>query len=265
MARKIVITSGKGGVGKTTVAANLGAKIAATGKRVVLVDLDIGLNNLDIVMGIENKVVYDIIDCVKGRCRIKQALIAPDKNYPSLYVLPSCHGYDKASVTGQNIKIVIDKLAVVFDYILIDCPAGIENGFHRAASVADEAIIVTTPHMSSIRDAEKVIEVLRSYELCAMTTLINRVRGDLILSGDMVDVKTIFEELGLPAAGIIPEDDSISVKSVYGGVLDISSGAEEAFTVLASNIINGKNHIYDYKSFYSGFFGKIRRVIKRKV
>lgn len=265
MARKIVITSGKGGVGKTTVTANLGARISAMGARVVLADLDLGLNNLDVVMGIENKVVYDIIDCIEGRCRIKQALIQPDRNYPSLYVLPSCHGYDRSSVTGQNIKIIIDKLSVVFDYILIDCPAGIENGFHRAVSVADEAIIVTTPHISSIRDAEKVIGILKSYELSAMNTLINRVRGDLVLSGDMLDVKTIFESLELPAAGIIPDDDSITVKSLYGGVLDISTGAADAFQILANNIVNGKHHIYDYKSLYSGFFGKIRRAIKRKI
>lgn len=265
MARKILITSGKGGVGKTTVTANLGARLAGLGSRVALVDLDLGLNNLDVVMGIENKVVYDIIDCVQGRCRIKQALIQPDRDYPSLYVLPSCHGYDKSAVTGQNIKIIIDKLAVVFDYILLDCPAGIENGFHRAASVADEAVIVTTPHVSSIRDAEKIIGILKAYELSSMSTLVNRVRGDLVLAGEMLDVKTIFKELGLPAAGVIPEDDSIAVKSLYGGVLDISTGASTAFEILAGNIANGKSLIYDYKAFYSGFFGRIRRGIKRKV
>jgi septum site-determining protein MinD len=264
MARKIVITSGKGGVGKTTITANLGAKLAALGLRVVLVDLDLGLNNLDVVMGIENKVVFDIIDCIQNRCRIKQALIN-DRHNPSLYVLPSCHSYDKSCVSGQNIKIIIDKLAGVFDYILLDCPAGIEVGFHRAVSVADEAIVVTTPHISSIRDADKVISILQNYEIDILNLVVNRVRGDLVLSGDMMDVEEIFAALKINPIGIVPDDDCVSLTCAVGGIIDVPCGANTAFATLADNLHNGKNLIYDYKGFYTGFLGRIRRGLKRKI
>ena len=208
MARKIVICSGKGGVGKTAVCANLGMSLAKMGLRTVLIDTDIGLNNLDVAMGIENKIVYDIIDVIENRCRVKQALI-PDTMYDNLCTLAS-HGQAAKKVTGANIKYIVNCLAESFDYILLDCPAGIEVGFHRAVAASDEAIIVTTPHISSIRDADKVISILNNYMIGSMSLIINRVRGDLILNYEMLDIDNIIELLGVMPLGVVPESDDIS-------------------------------------------------------
>jgi len=164
MARKIVITSGKGGVGKTTICANLGVKLANLGFKVALIDTDIGLNNLDVVMGVESKIVFDIADVISARCRVKQALIQDDR-YPTLYVLPSAHLDSKNLITGPQVKNVVEMLSPSFDYILIDCPAGLDNGFHRAVFCANEALIVVTPHISSIRDVDKILLILSSYKL----------------------------------------------------------------------------------------------------
>ena len=190
MARKIVLTSGKGGVGKTTICANLGIQLAKLGFRVVLLDVDIGLNNLDVVMNIEDRIVFDITDVIMGRCRPKQALVQ-DKNISSLYVMPSFSAYNKTNILGEHIKNVIDQLDSSFDYILIDCPAGVEAGFHRAVFPANEAIIVVTPHLSSIRDADKVIGLLNDYDISYKGLVVNRVRGDLLLNGQLMTVEII--------------------------------------------------------------------------
>ena len=194
MARKIVITSGKGGVGKTTICANLGVALARLNQRVVLVDVDIGLNNLDVVTGIENKIVYDIVDVIENKCRIKQALVQ-DLNYPNLYILPSAHSYNKSQVTAENVKKVIDNLNDVFDFVLIDCPAGIDEPFKRAVCGADEAIVVVTPHLSSLRDADKVLMMLTGFNLDSVSLVVNRVRGDMILDKEMLDSNKIAEIL----------------------------------------------------------------------
>jgi len=164
MARKIVITSGKGGVGKTTICANLGVKLANIGFRVAMLDADIGLNNLDVVMGIEDKIVFDIADVVSAKCRFKQALIQDDR-YSTLYIMPSAQIDCKNLISGPQFKNVVDMLSPSFDYILIDCPAGIESGFHRAVFCANEALIIATPHISSVRDADKVLSILSNYNL----------------------------------------------------------------------------------------------------
>ena len=179
MARRIVVTSGKGGVGKTTFTANLGARLAARGLRVCLLDLDLGLNNLDVIMGLENKVMFDIVDVVEGRCRLKQALVQ-DAFCNSLYLLPSCKNISKGMISGQNVKLITDRMSRIFDYILIDCPAGIGTGFHRAVSAADEAIVVLTPTLTSVRDAKKTVDLLESYDLMSVRTVVNRLRGDLV-------------------------------------------------------------------------------------
>ena len=191
--KSIVITSGKGGVGKTTVTAGLGRALASMGYRTVIVDTDFGLNNLDVVLGLENRVVYDIVDVINNRCRARQALVEDDVK--NLYLLPSAHGYLGESVTSQNIKLVLSSLASSFDYALVDCPAGIEAGFRRAVIACERAIIVTTPHISALRDANKVAALLTSYKL-STSVVINRVRGDLL------------------AAGKIPSKDEIDRKSV---------------------------------------------------
>ena len=206
MARKIVITSGKGGVGKTTVTTNLGVALSNLNLKVLILDVDFGLNNLDVVMGVENRVVYDVIDVLKGKCRAKQALIQDFFN-PQLYVLPSVHSVNNFNITSEQINFIISQIESMFDYILIDCPAGIEIGFHRAVKCADEAIVVTTPHISAIRDADKVLTLLNSYNLNSVKILINRVRGDLIVNGEMFNENTIKEYLNADLIGVVPDDD----------------------------------------------------------
>lgn len=264
MARKIVITSGKGGVGKTTICANLGARLASLGFRVCLIDVDIGLNNLDVVMGIEKRVMFDLVDAIEGRCRAKQALVQ-DHRIPSLYIMPSAHSYNHTTIiTGEKIKEIIENLDPNFDYILIDCPAGVENGFHRAVFCANEAIIVVTPHISSIRDADKVLSILSGYDLIHKSLVVNRIRGDLVLNGEMLEVEEIVRILKVKLLGVIPEDDDISALSTYGGLAS-GNGAGRAFTLLCENLHEGTKKIYDYTMRYRGFFGNFRRNIKRKI
>lgn len=192
MARKIVLTSGKGGVGKTTICANLGVALARLGKRVCLVDVDIGLNNLDVVTGVENKIVFDLVDVIQNKCRIKQALVQ-DLNQPNLFIMPSAHSYNKSQVTAENVKRVIDGLNDYFDFVLIDCPAGIDEPFERAVCGADEAIVVVTPHLSSLRDADKVLLMLGNFNIKDYSIVINRVRGDMILDKEMIDCKKLLK------------------------------------------------------------------------
>lgn len=263
MARKIVLTSGKGGVGKTTVCANLGANLAKLGFRVVLLDVDIGLNNLDVVMGVENQVVFDITDVIMGRCRARQALVQ-DRNIPSLYVMPSSHSYNKSKILGEHIKSVVDSLDKSFDYILIDCPAGVEAGFHRAVFSADEAIVVVTPHLSSIRDADKVLGLLSEYNIQNKGLVINRMRGDLLLSGELMNIESIVRSLSLPLLAVIPEDDAIGTSCSTGGYMNSVESAR-AFTLLSENVHNGSKKIFDCTYKYRGLMGYFKRNIRKKV
>lgn len=262
MARKIVITSGKGGVGKTTITANLGMRLSMLGNRVVLLDMDIGLNNLDVVMNIENKIVYDIADVVEGKCRLKQALVQ-DVRYPSLFVLPSNHLYSTIKINSYNIREIVEQLSQTFDYILIDCPAGIDSGFHRAVFSASEALVVTTPHISSIRDADKVLTILNSYDsLQKVGVIVNRVRGDLMLNGQMIDVKQIKSLLKTDVCGVIPDDDSITIASCMNYK---SNTGVDAFKLLADNIHFERQQIFDYETKYKGLIGCFRRNLRRRV
>ncbi len=263
MARKIVITSGKGGVGKTTICANLGARLAGLGFRVAIIDADIGLNNLDVVMGLENKVMFDLLDVIEGRCRLKQALVQ-DKRYPLLYVLPSTRFRVGLKIEVEQFKEIINDLEYNFDYILLDCPAGIDHGFHRAVMSANEAIVVVTPHISSIRDADKVVSLLNNYKLTNKYLVINRVRGDLILNGEMFSIESIIEAMKINILGVVPEDDDISTLSTIGG-FSASMTSGRAFTLLAENLHNGSRKVFDVTSKYKGFFGSLRRNLKRKV
>ncbi|MBP3345319.1 MAG: septum site-determining protein MinD [Clostridia bacterium] len=263
MARKIVMTSGKGGVGKTTVCANLGINLAKLGFRVVIIDVDIGLNNLDVVMGIEDQIVFDITDVVMGKCRAKQALVQ-DRFISSLYIMPSAQAYNKTNILGEHIKNVLDMLDSSFDYILIDCPAGVEAGFHRAVFPANEALIVVTPHLSSIRDADKVASLLDEYNIEYKGLVINRMRGDLLLNGDMLNIESIVKALNLPLLGVIPEDDGIGSSCSVGGRMQSIESAR-AFTLLSENIHNGSKKIFDCTYKYRGLMGYLRRNIKKHV
>lgn len=228
--RKIVITSGKGGVGKTTVTATLGRKLALAGYRVVLVDGDVGLNNLDVVIGIEKRVVYDIADVLKGRCRTFQALVC-DTQSP-LKILPSSK--DCMDITAQAFRGVVDSLSE-YDFVLIDCPAGIEHGFHRAVCSADEAIVVTTPSASAIRDADKVLCLLASYHLQDISLVVNRVRPDMIARGEMLGASEISSLLHAVPIGVIPEDDMITVYQQLG-MLPQHAVSNRFYDILARNV-----------------------------
>ncbi len=264
MARKIVITSGKGGVGKTTICANLGVALAKQNRRVVLVDVDIGLNNLDVVIGIENKIVFDIVDVIEGKCRARQALVQ-DLDNPNLYIMPSAHSYNKAQVTAENVKKVVDSLNDFFDFVLIDCPAGIDEPFKRAVSSADEALIVVTPHLSSMRDADKVLLMLSNFRINDCSLVINRVRGDLVLEKEMMDSRKIAEILDVRLSGIIPEDDSISTLLGIGKTVNRTCESFRAFHLLARNILGEEDSLFDCTEKYRGVLGFLKRSIRKKV
>ena len=262
MARKIVFTSGKGGVGKTTVCASLGVSLASLGFRVVILDVDIGLSNIDVVLGLENRAIFDLNDVISGRCRARQALIE-DRRFPNLFIMPSSKA-NPEMVSAENIKNLVNLLDSSFDYILLDCPAGVENGFHRAVYSATEAIIVVTPHISSLRDANKVVNLLDEYNLQSKGLVINRMRGDLMLSGEMLDVEEIVHAMKIPLLGVIPEDDSVSSSCSVGNFLT-SKVSARSFSLLCENIHNGTKKIYDCTYNYRGVLGYIKRNIKRRV
>ena len=215
MSEVIVVTSGKGGVGKTTTVANIGTGLAALDKKVVLVDTDIGLRNLDVVLGLENRIVYNLVDVIEGNCRMKQALIK-DKRYSNLYLLPSAQTRDKTSVTPEQMKKLCDELKNQFDYIILDCPAGIEQGFKNAIAGADKALVVTTPEVSAIRDADRIIGLLEAEELKDIHLIINRLRMDMIRRGDMMSVDDVVDILAVPLVGTIPDDETVVIATNQG-------------------------------------------------
>ncbi len=215
MSEVIVITSGKGGVGKTTTSANLGTGLAMLGKKVVIIDTDIGLRNLDVVMGLENRIVYNLVDIIEGKCRMKQALIR-DKKYSGLFLLPSAQTRDKNSVTPEQMKKLVETLKDEFDYILLDCPAGIEQGFQNAIAGADRAFIVTTPEVSAIRDADRIVGLLDANEINKKQLIVNKVRMDMVHKGDMMSVEDVMEILAVDLLGVVPDDENIVISTNQG-------------------------------------------------
>ena len=213
MARKIVVTSGKGGVGKTTVSCNLAVQLAERGKRVIVCDLDFGLNNVDVVLGIEHLALYDVTDAIEGRCRPRQALIQHPK-YPTLFALAS-NRVSERYVSPQAVRLILDSLSPQFDYIIIDSPAGIEDGFHRAAACADEAVLVTTPHLSAMRDADRVAGILKSYRFNRVGLVVNLMRRDLVRRGEVLGPEEISRALGLPLYASIPEEDKFFLDNIH--------------------------------------------------
>lgn len=262
MSRKIVVTSGKGGVGKTTIVAGLGYTLAENGYKVMLVDMDFGLNNLDVLMGIENKIVYDIIDVLESKCSPRSALVQ-DMLEPNLYVFPSSHGYCRIRFGARELSAIISSLEKYFDFVLIDCPAGIDGGFRRAVDTADETIIVTTPHLSAIRDADKVIASLR-YKTKPML-IVNRVRGDLILDEKMISINAIKDALDAELIGAIPEDDNVTMQLISAEKFDKNSSIQKSLNLIAENIISGGNKIFDCEKKFKGLFGGIRKKIRRNL
>lgn len=262
MSEVIVITSGKGGVGKTTTTANVGTGLAQLDKKVVLIDTDIGLRNLDVVMGLENRIVYNLVDVVEGNCRIKQALIR-DKKYPNLFLLPSAQTRDKSSVNPEQMKKLIEDLREEFDYILLDCPAGIEQGFQNAIAGADRALIVTTPEVSAIRDADRIIGLLEANEIGKTELIVNRLRMDMVKRGDMMSVDDVCEILAIDLIGAVPDDEQIVISTNQGEPLVGSDTlAGKAYQNICRRIMGEEVAFLDL-SAKEGFFSRLAGVFKR--
>lgn len=240
MSEVIVVTSGKGGVGKTTTSANVGTGLASMGKRVILIDADIGLRNLDVVMGLENRIVYNLVDVIEGSCRVKQALIK-DKRHPGLFLMPAAQARDKDCISPEQMVKLVDSLKPQFDYIILDCPAGIEQGFQNAIAGADSAIVVTTPEVSAIRDADRIIGLLEANEIHQIQLVVNRLRIDLVKRGEMMSVDDVVDILGLPLLGVVPDDEHVVISTNQGEPLvGNDTYAGHAFFNIC-NRLEGKN------------------------
>lgn len=263
MGEVIVITSGKGGVGKTTTSANIGMGLSREGKKVVMIDADIGLRNLDVVMGLENRIVYDLVDVVQEKCKIKQALIK-DKRSNNLYLLPSAQTKDKTAVDPEQMKKLCDELRKDYDFIIIDCPAGIEQGFKNAIAGADRAIVVTTPEVSAVRDADRIIGLLEANELKSPTLIVNRVRTDMVKKGEMMSIEDVMEILSVNLIGVVPDDEGIVVTSNQGEPIVASQKyvAGQAYRNIVKRILGEDVPILDLDKAY-GFIGRIKRFIMR--
>ncbi|MCG7410207.1 septum site-determining protein MinD [Paenibacillus sp. ACRRX] len=238
MGEAIVVTSGKGGVGKTTTSANLGTALALLGKKVCMVDTDIGLRNLDVVMGLENRIIYDICDVADGRCRLNQALVK-DKRFDELYMLPAAQTKDKLAVSPEQVKDIVLELKKEFEYIIIDCPAGIEQGFKNAIAGADHAIVVTTPENAAVRDADRIVGLLESANLSSPKLVVNRIRPNMVKSGDMLDIDDILQVLNIDLIGIVPDDEFV-IKAANSGeptVMNPDSKAAIAYRNIARRIL----------------------------
>lgn len=261
MSEIVVITSGKGGVGKTTTTANVGTGLAKEGKKVVLIDTDIGLRNLDVVMGLENRIVYNLVDVIEGNCRIKQALIK-DKRYPNLYLLPSAQTRDKSAVTPEQMAKLTKELKEEFDYILLDCPAGIEQGFKNAIAGADRAIVVTTPEVSAVRDADRIIGLLEANEIGRTDLVVNRLRADMVKRGDMMSSEDVVEILAVDLLGVVPDDENIVISTNQGEPLVGSKTlAGQAYDNICRRIMGEEIPFLDLFQ-KNGFFSKIKNKFK---
>ena len=266
--RVIVITSGKGGVGKTTAVANIGISVARLGYRVVLIDADIGLRNLDLLLGLENRVLYTAIEVLDGKCRLDQALIR-DKRWKNLALLPISKNRQRYNVDQQGITALVKSLQELgYQYIVIDCPAGIDVGFINAITPADEAIVVTTPEITAIRDADRVTGLLEANNIFNVKLLLNRVRIEIIQRNDIMSVDDVQEILGIPLLGAVPEDSNVIVATNRGEPLVLRkkitlSGI--AFENAARRLIGRQDYIIDldipYKNIFEQFYSKVSRLI----
>lgn len=264
MSEVIVITSGKGGVGKTTTTANLGCGLAALGKKVVLVDADIGLRNLDVVMGLENRIVYDLVDVVEGNCRLKQALIK-DKRFDGLFLLPAAQTRDKDAVSPEQMQKLCENLKEEgFDFVLLDCPAGIEQGFKNAIAGADKGIVVTTPEVSAVRDADRIIGLLEANGLNDPTLILNRLRIDLVQRGDMMNIEDVTEILAVDILGVVPDDETIVIATNRGepAVTNEESRAGQAYRNIVQRLIGQDVPIMTFEEKPASFFEKLKGLFR---
>lgn len=262
MGEVIVITSGKGGVGKTTTTANIGIGLSQLDKKVIVIDTDLGLRNLDVVMGLENRIVYNLVDVIEGSCRLKQALIK-DKRFSELYLLPSAQTKDKTAVSPEQMRKLIADIKDEFDYILLDCPAGIEQGFENAVAGADRAIVVTTPEVSAIRDADRIIGLLEAHGIKKNDLIINRLRVDMVKRGDMMSVEDVTEILAINLLGVIPDDEHVVIATNQGEPIvgaDCLSG--HAYTNVCRRILGEELPIEDFNK-PEGIFARFSSLFKK--
>lgn len=264
LGRRIVVTSGKGGVGKTTIVANLGVGLAFSGKKVVLIDADIGLRNLDLVLGLENRIVYDLVDVVEGTCKLRQALIR-DKRFNNLCLLPASQARDKESITPEQMASICEELSKEFDYVIIDSPAGIDRGFKNAVSAAEEGIVVTTAEVSSIRDADRVIGLLEAYKIQEPYLVINRLKPEMVNKGNMLSVEDVLEILGIKLLGVVPEEEIVVIATNKGEsiLLYEKTKSAKAFKDMVKRI---EGEEVPFKEIYSSnsFFNFIRNLFFKR-
>lgn len=262
MGEVIVVTSGKGGVGKTTTTANLGAALSQQGKSVVVIDGDIGLRNLDVVMGLENRIVYDVVDIVEKKCKIKQAMIK-DKRFENLYLIPAAQTRDKDAVTPEQMKELCDELKSEYDYVLVDCPAGIENGFKNAIAGADRAVVVTTPEVSAVRDADRIIGLLEAHSIEDIKLIINRIKINMVKNGDMLDTDDILDILGVKLIGAVPDDENVVISTNKGEpVIGYQSLAGQAYKNIATRV-TGNEVAFLNLDIQEGFFKKLQKLFAK--
>lgn len=261
-AKVITVTSGKGGVGKTTTSANLAVALASLGYKVVCLDADIGLRNLDVVLGLENRIVYDIVDIVEGRCRLKQAMIK-DKRFPELFLIPAAQTRDKSALSPSDMIRICDELRPEMDWIIIDSPAGIERGFKNAIAPADIILVITNPEVSAVRDADRIIGIIESEEKGPAHLVINRLNPALVKRGDMLTSEDVIDLLAVDLVGIVPEDENVVISTNKGQpiVLENSSKAGQAFMNIARRL-NGENVPLLNLDSKEGLFSMLGRMIK---
>lgn len=265
MGEAIVVTSGKGGVGKTTTTANIGTALAAMGKKVVVVDGDTGLRNLDVLMGLENRIVYTLLDVLEEKCRLKQALIK-DKRFSNLCLLPTAQTRDKDDVDTEKMLMLINNLKEDFDYVIIDCPAGIEKGFENAVGAADRAVIVVNPELTSVRDADRVIGKLDAKGLDRHELIVNRINYEMTKRGDMLDVEDIIDNLAIKLIGVVPDDKNITISTNKGEpiVLDEKSESGKAFKDIARRITGEEVPFSEGNTQDTGLISAIKKLFKIK-
>ncbi len=263
MSQVIVITSGKGGVGKTTTTANIGVGLAKLGKKVVLIDTDIGLRNLDVVLGLENRIVYDLVDVINGECTPKQAAIK-DKRFEGLFLIPAAQTRDKDAVSVEQMKELCDNLREEYDFIIIDCPAGIEQGFKNAIAGADKALIVTTPEVSAVRDADRIIGLLEANDIDEHYLIINRIRPDMVKRGDMMNIDDIIDNLNIDLNGINLDDQDVIVSTNKGepAVVNMKSSAGQGYRNITQRLLGNNVPLMELDE--KSFFGRIKKMFNKK-
>lgn len=260
MGKVIVVTSGKGGVGKTTSTANIGAALTKLGNKVIVIDGDIGLRNLDVVMGLENRIVFDLVDLIEKKCKPRQAMIK-DKHFDGLYLIPAAQTRDKDAINPEQMKELCDELKEEFDYVIVDCPAGIENGFKNAIAGADSAIVVTTPEVSAVRDADRIIGLLEAHSVDDINLVVNRIKMNMVRNGDMLDINDILDILGIKLIGVVPDDENVVISTNKGEpVVEYNNSlAGTAYSNIARRVM-GEEVKFLELDVQESFFGRFQKL-----